>query len=298
VARIGFIGLGIMGAPMAANLVRAGPQVAGHDHKQSAMDRLAAVGGTAAATIADAVRDAEVVVTMLPDSPHVEEVAHSPFGIISTVEAAGTPGVLHIDFSTIRPETSRELARAGARVGLRVLDAPVSGGEAGAIEGRLSIMVGGERADFEAARPVFEAVGTTFALVGPHGAGQIVKAANQLLVGGTYALVAEAIVLMERSGVDARAGLDVLAGGLAASRILDTKRESMLAREFKPGFRVDLHHKDMGIAVAAARDADVSLPMTGLVAQLIAAARAQGYGPRDHSVLLEVIEGLSGARDV
>jgi len=214
------------------------------------------------------------------------------------VKAAGTPGVLFIDFSTVRPETSRELARAGAQVGMRVLDAPVSGGEAGAIEGRLSIMVGGEPADFEAARSVLAAVGATFALVGPHGAGQVVKAANQLVVGGTYALVAEAIVLMERSGVDAQAGLDLLAGGLAASRILDTKRESMLAREFKPGFRIDLHHKDMGIAIAAARDAGVAAPMTGLVAQLVAAARAQGYGSLDHSALLKVIENLSSPHEV
>ena len=297
-SRIGFIGLGIMGSPMAANLVKAGHQVTGHDHKQSSMDRLAALGGRAASTVAAAVEGAEVVITMLPDWPQVEEVSRGPFGIFQTVKAAGTPGVLFIDFSTVRPETSRELARAGAQVGMRVLDAPVSGGEAGAIEGRLSIMVGGEPADFEAARSVFEAVGATFALVGPHGAGQVVKAANQLVVGGTYALVAEAIVLMERSGVDAQAGLDLLAGGLAASRILDTKRESMLAREFKPGFRIDLHHKDMGIAIAAARDAGVAAPMTGLVAQLVAAARAQGYGSLDHSALLKVIENLSSPHEV
>ncbi len=293
-SRIAFIGLGIMGSPMAANLVRAGHQVAGHDHKQASMDRLAALGGRAAPTVAAATEGAEIVITMLPDWPQVEEVTRGPSGIFETVRAAGTSGVLYIDFSTIRPETSREVARAGAEAGVRVLDAPVSGGEAGAIEGRLSIMVGGQTGDFEAARSVFEAVGATFALVGPHGAGQVVKAANQLLVGGTYALAAEAIVLMERSGVDARTGLDMLAGGLAASRILDLKRESMLAREFKPGFRIDLHHKDMGIAIAAAREADVSVPMTGLVAQLIAAARAQGYGSLDHSALLKVIESLSG----
>jgi len=297
-SRIGFIGLGIMGSPMAANLVKAGHQVTGHDHKQSSMERLAALGGRAASTVAAAVEGAEVVITMLPDWPQVEEVSRGPFGIFQTVKAAGTPGVLFIDFSTVRPETSRELARAGAQVGMRVLDAPVSGGEAGAIEGRLSIMVGGEPADFEAARSVLAAVGATFALVGPHGAGQVVKAANQLVVGGTYALVAEAIVLMERSGVDAQAGLDLLAGGLAASRILDTKRESMLAREFKPGFRIDLHHKDMGIAIAAARDAGVAAPMTGLVAQLVAAARAQGYGSLDHSALLKVIENLSSPHEV
>ena len=293
-SRIAFIGLGIMGSPMAANLARAGHQVTGHDHKQSAMDRLAAAGGRAAAMVAAAMEGAEIVVTVLPDWPAVEEVVRGPGGVFDTVRAAGTEGVLYIDFSTIRPETSRELARTGAGIGVRVLDAPVSGGEAGAIEGTLSIMVGGEPADFEAATGVFEAVGAAFALVGPHGAGQVTKAANQLLVGGTYALVAEAIVLLERSGVDARTGLDMLAGGLAASRILDLKRDTMLAREFRPGFRIDLHHKDMGIAIAAARDADVSLPMTGLVAQLIAAARAQGYGSLDHSALLKVIEGLSG----
>ena len=297
-SRIGFIGLGIMGSPMAANLVKAGHRVTGHDHKQSSMERLAALGGRAAPTVAAAVEGAEIVITMLPDWPQVEEVSRGPFGIFQTVKAAGTPGVLFIDFSTVRPETSRELARAGAQVGMRVLDAPVSGGEAGAVEGRLSIMVGGEPADFEAARSVLAAVGATFALVGPHGAGQVVKAANQLVVGGTYALVAEAIVLMERSGVDAQAGLDMLAGGLAASRILDTKRESMLAREFKPGFRIELHHKDMGIAIAAARDADVAAPMTGLVAQLVAAARAQGYGSLDHSALLKVIENLSSPDEV
>ncbi|HEX6521644.1 MAG TPA: NAD(P)-binding domain-containing protein [Streptosporangiaceae bacterium] len=286
-SRIGFIGLGIMGSPMAANLARAGHFVAGHDHKQSAMDRLAAAGGQAAPSIADAVADAEIIVTMLPDSPQVEEV-------FAEITVAGTAAGMYIDFSTIRPETARSVAAAGAEIGLRVLDAPVSGGEAGAVAGTLSIMVGGEEADFDAARPVFEAVGKTFALVGPHGAGQVVKAANQIVVGGTYALVAEAILLMERSGTDARAGLDMLAGGLAGSRILELKRETMLAREFKPGFRIDLHHKDMGIAISAARDADVALPMAGLVAQLIAAARAQGYGSLDHSALLKVIESLNG----
>lgn len=298
-SRIGFIGLGIMGGPMAANLAKAGHDVTGHSHKDSAMERLVAAGGKAAPSSAEAVADAEVVVTMLRDSANVEEVMLGPDGVFETLRdrqarAPGDPGVLYIDFSSISPDTSRALARAGAEVGARVLDAPVSGAETGAIEGRLSIMVGGDPEDFEAARPVFEAVGTTFTLVGPHGAGQVVKAANQLVVGGSYALVSEAIVLMEASGVDARAGLDALAGGFAASRLLELKRESMLARQFKAGFRIDLHHKDMGIALAACRDAGVSLPMTGLVAQLIASARALGYGTLDHSALLKVTETLSG----
>jgi 2-hydroxy-3-oxopropionate reductase len=177
---------------------------------------------------------------------------------------------------------------------VRALDAPVSGGEKGAVDGVLSIMVGGDADAFEAARPVFEVLGRTIVHVGPSGAGQTVKAANQLVVGGIYALVAEAVVLLEASGVDPGAGLDVLAGGLAGSRILDLKRASMVAREFTPGFRIDLHHKDRGIALAAAREAGVALPMTGLVAQLIAAARAQGYGSLDHSALLKVLESLSG----
>jgi 2-hydroxy-3-oxopropionate reductase len=196
--------------------------------------------------------------------------------------------------STIRPETSIAVAETAAHKGIRVLDAPVSGGEAGAKNAALSIMVGGADEDFAEALPLFQALGKTIVHVGPHGAGQVVKAANQLVVGGTYALVSEAIVLLEAAGVDAKAGMDVLAGGLAASRILDLKRESMIARDFQPGFRIDLHHKDMGIVQAAARQADVSLPMAGLVAQLVAAARAMGYGSLDHSALLKVVETLSG----
>lgn len=293
-ARIGFIGLGIMGSPMAANLVKAGHQVRGHDHHAGNMARLEAAGGTAAGSVAEAVRGAEVVATMLPDSPQVSEVMLGGDGVFQTVAQDGGDGVLCIDFSTISPPVSRQLAQAGAGIGARVLDAPVSGGETGAIEAKLSIMVGGEAADFAAAQPVLRAVGSTLALVGPHGAGQTVKAANQLVVGGIYALVSEAIVLMEASGVDAKAGLDVLAGGLAGSRILELKRATMLARQFQPGFRMELHHKDMGIAQAAARDAGVSVPMTALVAQLIAAANARGDGKLDHSALLRTIEALSG----
>jgi 2-hydroxy-3-oxopropionate reductase len=231
---------------------------------------------------------------MLPDSPQVSEVMLGGDGVFQTVAQDGGDGVLCIDFSTISPPVSRQLAQAGAGIGARVLDAPVSGGETGAIEAKLSIMVGGEAADFAAAQPVLRAVGSTLALVGPHGAGQTVKAANQLVVGGIYALVSEAIVLMEASGVDAKAGLDVLAGGLAGSRILELKRATMLARQFQPGFRMELHHKDMGIAQAAARDAGVSVPMTALVAQLIAAANARRDGKLDHSALLRTIEALSG----
>ncbi|MFB7716270.1 MULTISPECIES: NAD(P)-dependent oxidoreductase [unclassified Nocardia] len=284
---IGFVGLGIMGGPMAGHLVKAGHDVTGYDHSAAAVERLTAAGGKAGADAAETVRDKDIVITMLPQDEHVESV-------FAEVLEHAAPGTLYIDFSTITPRTSEWTATEGAKKGLRVLDAPVSGGEPGAKNAALSIMVGGSRDDFESAREVFEAVGKTIALVGPNGAGQVVKAANQLVVGGTYALVAEAILLMENLGANAEAGLDVLAGGLAGSKILELKRKSMLERSFQPGFRIDLHHKDMGIILAAARQAEVAIPMGALTAQLIAAARAMGHGSLDHSALLLVAEALSG----
>ncbi|MGW0807444.1 NAD(P)-dependent oxidoreductase [Nonomuraea sp. NPDC002799] len=284
---IGFIGLGIMGSPMAANLLKAGYVVTGYDVSAERVDQLAGLGGKGATGIVDAVAGADVVITMLPDSPQVEEVA-------PLVIEYGKPGLHYVDMSTVKPETSRRVARQAAAARVRALDAPVSGGERGAVDGTLSIMVGGAAEDVEAVAPILGTLGATVVHVGPAGAGQTVKAANQLVVGGIYGLVSEAIVLLEASGVDPVAGLDVLAGGLAGSRILELKRHTMVRREFAPGFRIDLHHKDMGIAVAAAREAGVSLPLTGQVAQLVAAARAQGHGSLDHSALLKVIERLNG----
>ena len=282
---IGFIGLGIMGSPMAANLVKAGFEVTGHTRSRPGLDRLAAAGGRPAGSIAEAVSGADAVITVLPDAPDVEAVLLGPDGVFAHAE----PGALVIDMSTISPGAARALAQRR-----RMLDAPVSGGERGAIEGKLSIMVGGAADDFAAARPVFAAMGTTIVHVGPSGAGQTVKAANQLVVAGTIQLVAEAIVLLEASGVDAAAGLRVLAGGLAGSTVLDRKAASMLARDFTPGFRVDLHHKDLGIVLEAARSAGAVVPVGALVAQLMAALRARGDGGLDHTALLGLTEVLSG----
>jgi len=288
--KIGFIGLGIMGAPMAANLIKAGHEVTGYARSSASTDRLVQAGGKPAGSIEEAVNGADVVITMLPDSPEVTEVVLGENGVL----ASAGPDLLLIDMSTIAPETSVAVAEQAKTSGVRVLDAPVSGGEPGAIEGTLSIMVGGDEETFEQARPILEHLGKTIVHVGGHGAGQTVKAANQLVVAGIIGLVSEAIVLLEASGVDGERGLEVLAGGLAGNRILDRKAASMLAREFEPGFRIDLHHKDMGIALATARSAGVSLPVTGVVAQLVASARAMGHGSLDHSALLSVVEHLSG----
>jgi 2-hydroxy-3-oxopropionate reductase len=287
---VAFIGLGIMGGPMAANLVKAGFEVVGHNRSPDPVRRLADAGGRGAGSVAEAVAGAEVVVTMLPDSPDVEAVALGDGGVY----AHARPGTLHVDMSTIRPDVARRLAAAGRERGLRVLDAPVSGGEQAARDGSLSVMVGGEEPDVADARPVLEAVGRTVVHVGPAGAGQTVKAANQLIVGGTLELVAEALVFLEAAGVDTGAAVEVLAGGLAGSTVLDRKARAMLARDFTPGFRVELHHKDMGIVTAAAREAGVVIPLGALVAQLLASLQAQGDGGLDHGALLKLVERLSG----
>ena len=291
--KIGFIGLGIMGSPMAANLIKAGYEVTGHDVSTDSIERLVQAGGKPAGSIEETVVGADVVITMLPDSPQVDEVVLGDNGVLAV---AGSD-LLLIDMSSIAPETSVAVAKRAQETGARVLDAPVSGGEQGAIEATLSIMVGGDAETFEEARPILEHLGKTIVHVGGHGAGQTVKAANQLMVAGIISLVSEAIVLLEASGVDGERGLEVLAGGLAGNTILDRKAASMLAREFAPGFRIDLHHKDMGIALASARSAGISLPVTGIVAQLVASARAMGHGSLDHSALLKVIEELSGRAD-
>ena len=287
---VGFIGLGVMGAPMAANLSRAGFDVVGYNRSQAAVSALVAAGGRGAGSVADAVAGADVVITMLPDSPDVEGVLLGPGGVLESAKQSD-PGLLYIDASTITPEVSRRIAKAARAQGVRPLDAPVSGGEQGAIEASLSIMVGGAVADFEAAAPVLAAVGRTVVHAGADGAGQTVKAANQLVVAGVIALVSEAIVLLQACDGDLPRALEVLAGGLAGNRVLDRKGASMLARDFRPGFRVDLHHKDLGITMATAREAGVALPVA---AQLMASLRTRGGGSLDHSALLLLTEALSG----
>ena len=288
--RVGFVGLGIMGKPMALNLVRAGHAVAVFSRSPGPVDEVLAAGAIAAADLADVATGRDVVITMILDSPDVEAVVLGPGGILESAD----PGTLIVDMSTVKPETARKVAAAAADRGCAALDAPVSGGDVGAREGTLSIMVGGEAADVERARPVLEALGTTIEHVGPAGAGQTVKAANQLIIAGTLAVLAEAVVLLEACGVDLEVALRVLGGGMAQSRILERKGPAMITRRFEPGFRVDLHHKDLGIVLATAREEDVTMPVTGLVAQLLASLQATGRGRLDHSALVLLAEELSG----
>ncbi|SEG94293.1 2-hydroxy-3-oxopropionate reductase [Nonomuraea solani] len=287
---IAFIGLGIMGGPMAVHLVNAGHTVTGYNRTPEKAKPLAAAGGRVAESIAGAVPGAEVVALMVPDSSDVQDVLTGDDGVF----AHAAPGTLIIDFSSIRPDVTRELAAEASRRGLRYLDAPVSGGEAGARNAALSIMVGGDGDAFEAARPIFDAVGKTVVHVGPSGSGQTVKAANQLIVAANIEALAEAVVFLRAYGVDLEAALDVLGGGLAGSAVLAQKRANMLTHSFEPGFRVELHHKDMGIVTSAAREAGVVLPLGALVAQLVASANATGDGGLDHSALLRGVERLSG----
>jgi 2-hydroxy-3-oxopropionate reductase len=287
---IAFIGLGIMGSPMAVNLAKAGNQVIGYNRSPERAKDLVAAGGKAVDSIANAVAEADIVAVMVPDSPDVQAVLTGDDGVFTHAK----PGTLIIDFSSIRPDVAADLAEQARNRGFKMLDAPVSGGEPGAINAALSIMVGGSAADFEAAKPVLDAVGKTIVHVGPSGSGQTVKAANQLIVAGNIELLAEAIVFLEAYGVDTDAAVKVLGGGLAGSAVLNQKAQKMLDRDFGPGFRIDLHHKDLGIVTAAAREAGVVAPLGALVAQLMASARANGDGGLDHSGLFRGVERLSG----
>lgn len=287
---IAVIGLGIMGLPMAVNLVNAGYSVSGYNRSQSATDKLAAAGGRGASSIADAVKDADAVITMVPDSPDVEDVVSGADGVFANARK----GTLWIDASSIRPDVAKRLSEDAAAAGLRPLDAPVSGGEQGAIDAVLSIMVGGTAEDFADAADILGAVGKTIVHVGPSGSGQTVKAANQLIVAVNIQALAEAIVFLEAYNVDTEAALKVLGGGLAGSKVLDQKGQKMLERNFDPGFRLALHNKDLGIVTAAAREAGITVPLGGAVAQLVTAMVAQGDGALDHSGLFKQAAALSG----
>jgi 2-hydroxy-3-oxopropionate reductase len=290
-APIGFIGLGIMGKPMARNLAKAGYDLVVYNRSRDDVDTLLAEGGQfqAAASPREVAERTKAVITMLPDSPDVRDVVFGEKGLLPAMST----GHLLVDMSTIAPATAIEVDAALRERGARALDAPVSGGDKGAIAGTLSIMVGGDAEDFQRAMPLFEAMGKTIVHVGGAGAGQIVKACNQVVVAINYAAVSEALVLGAKAGVDPDKIVQVLSGGLAASRVLELKGPTMVAHQFEPGFRVDLHRKDLGIARSTAAESSAPLPVTAVVSQLFEAAAAAGKGDRDHSALVTVYEELA-----
>jgi 2-hydroxy-3-oxopropionate reductase len=286
---IGFIGLGIMGKPMARNLLKAGYPLVVHSRSRAPVDELAKEGAQVAGNSAEAASLANVLITMLPDSPDVELVYAGERGVF----AGAKPGTLLIDMSSISPVVARKLAAEAEKRGCAMLDAPVSGGEAGAIGAALSIMIGGKAAPVEQAMPIFQALGKNIVHVGDAGAGQVAKAANQVVVGITIAAVSEALVLAAKAGVDPAKVRQVLLGGFAQSKVLDAHGQKMLDRNFKPGFRIRLHEKDLKIALATGSEYGVPLFVTGLVAQMMAAMKATGRGDLDHSGLVTLVEELS-----
>lgn len=287
---IGFIGPGIMGAPMVRNLIAAGHEVRVYGASDRARGRAAETGGRVVSSAAEAASGCDALMTMLPDGPAVHQVLLGESGAIGHL----SPGAVLIDHSTISPAEALAVHRSAAAAQVKCLDAPVSGGEAGAVEGVLSIMVGGELETFDIAKPLLEVVGSTIELVGPAGAGQVVKAANQLMVAGHIQMLAEALVFLKAHGVAPDAALDVLSGGLAGSTVLARKRETMVGGDFAPGFRIALHDKDLGIVSDASKEQGLALPLTAAVTTLMRAARRRGYGDLDHSALLQLALDLNG----
>jgi 2-hydroxy-3-oxopropionate reductase len=289
--RIGFIGLGIMGKPMALRLVRAGFPTTVHNRSREAVDELAGEGAEAATSPREVAERSDVVVTMLPDSPDVEAVVLGGDGVIE----GAIDGMLLIDMSTIAPATSRQVHEALAERGVEAIDAPVSGGEPAAVDGQLSIMAGGSEEAMARAKPIFDELGKATTHIGPPGAGQVAKAANQVVVALTIQAVAEALTLAEKADVDPARVREALLGGFAQSKILEAHGEKMLEDRFEPGFRIALHRKDVGIALDTARDQGVALPATAQVAELFNALIAQGSGGLDHSALVTLYRQLSGS---
>ena len=288
--RVGFVGLGIMGSPMARNLAEAGHELVLYNRTRSKAEDLAGeVGAEVAENLPELARSSGVIFTMLPGPPEVEEVVAGEGGLL---QGAGE-GSLIVDTSTSSPVLARELTQIARERGVGLLDAPVSGGDVGAEEGTLSIMVGGSEEDFEHARPLLEVMGRTVTHVGPSGAGQIVKACNQIVVALVIEAVSEALVLGSRGGVAPQKILEVLSGGLAANRVMEVKRDKFLERDFEPGGKVEFHHKDLRIALEAGREYGVLLPVTAVVCQMFEALITKGRGRWDHSSLLTVIEDLA-----
>lgn len=287
---LGFIGLGIMGKPMAKNLLDAGYGLVVYDIIPEPVSELVAMGAEAADSPAEVTEKTEIVITMLPDGPQVEEVVVADNGILS----AATDKTVLIDMSSISPTVSARIAEALAEKGARALDAPVSGGEPGAIKGELAIMVGGPQDLFDRAKPIFDVVGKSAVLVGDAGAGQTTKLVNQILVAIHIEAMGEAFSLAQKAGVDPMKVYNAIKGGLAGSNVLNAKVPLMLERNFKPGFKIKLHQKDLKNALEAAGDLGLTLPTTERVQAMIGELVDEGKGENDHGGIIQALEKLNG----
>ncbi len=287
--KIGFIGLGIMGKPMAGHLIDAGYELVVHNRNRDAVDELVGKGAIEAYSGKEVAEQSDIVITMLPDSPDVESVALGEGGIIEGAHE----GLTFVDMSTIAPSVTTQVGEVLAEKGVKSLDAPVSGGDIGAQNATLSIMVGGDEDTFNTVKPLFDVMGQSAILCGPLGAGQTVKACNQILVAVTIAGVSEALTMGTKAGVDPIKIVQVLSGGLARCGVLENRGERMVNGDFDPGFRIRLHYKDLNIIQKTSNDFGVPLPVTSEVFELFKTAMVKGRGELDHSGLLTVIEDMS-----
>jgi 2-hydroxy-3-oxopropionate reductase len=285
---IGFIGLGIMGRPMAKNLIKAGHQLVVYD-KFAKFDDLVALGAQGASSNQEAASKSEIVITMLPNSPHVKEAILGPGGVAEGAK----PGTIVVDMSSIAPAASQEVGAALKARGVAFLDAPVSGGEPKAIDGTLAIMVGGGKADFDKVKPVLEKMGSSVVLVGDTGAGNVTKLANQIVVALNIAAVSEAFVLAAKAGVDPQAVFEAIKGGLAGSTVMNAKVPMILEGNFKPGFRIELHIKDLQNALDTAHNLGVPIPLTASVMETLQSLKTDGMAGSDHSAIVRFYEKLA-----
>ena len=291
---VGFIGLGVMGKPMAKNLLSRGFELIVHSRSAGPVDELVAAGGSKAASPAELARRTKRIITMLPDSPDVERVLEGEHGVFTALQ----PGTILIDTSSIAPAVARRLADRARELGATMLDAPVSGGEIGAVNATLSIMVGGDAQAFETVKPILDAMGNPERIVriGESGAGQTCKVCNQMVIGGTLAAVSEAFALAKKAGVDPGRVREALLGGFAASRVLEVHGERMLKGNYKPGFRARLYAKDLRIASQTQAELESPAPVSAIVHQLVTALVASGRGDDDYAALATVLFDLAGVR--
>jgi 2-hydroxy-3-oxopropionate reductase len=288
--KIGFIGLGIMGKPMAKNLLKAGHELVVFDLNKENVENVTAAGAQAALSVADAASGVPLVITMLPNSPHVKTAVLGEKGILEGAK----PGTILVDMSSIAPLASQEIEKACTAKGIRMIDAPVSGGEPKAVDGTLAIMVGGDKAVFEEVKPVLLSMGASVVYCGAVGAGNTTKLANQIIVGLNIAAVAEAFTLVKKAGVDPQRVFEAIKGGLAGSTVMNAKAPMMINGDFKPGFRIDLHIKDLANALDTGHGVGSPLPLTSLVREMMETLHADGFGNDDHSALARYYAKVSG----